>query len=217
MNSRNGSTSLSRSPRQPERADGRPPSLWGRTCSSHPPRAKPAQGRTCSASSPFLFCWDWQRPSSCGGSARSEMRRVALNLLLRCYPWRAVNHRTTKCCESIRLGGGKRIDAAALVLLIAATLLAAPRAGSFRQDPQQAGAIEFTARVKPTGGRAEPVRGVKFYLLRHGLAHIEKEVEETEVQPDLDRFINGLEVSDQLKAWMKKKRSVELAGTDFIR
>jgi len=145
------------------------------------------------------------------------MRRVALNLLLRCYPWRAVNHRTTKCCESIRLGGGKRIDAAALVLLVAATLLAAQQAGSFRQDPQQPGAIEFTARVKPTGGRAEPVRELTFYLLRKSLADIEKEVEETELKPDLDRFINGLEVSDQLKAWMKKKRSVELAGTDFIR
>jgi len=103
------------------------------------------------------------------------------------------------------------------VLLIAATLLAAQQAGSFRQDPQQAGAIEFTARVKPTGGRAEPVRELTFYLLRKSLANIEKEVEETELKPDLDRFINGLEVSDQLKAWMKKKRSVELAGTDFIR
>ena len=77
------------------------------------------------------------------------MRRVALNFLLRCYSWRAVNHRTTKCCESIRIDDGKRIGAAALVLLIAATLLAAQQAGSFRQDPQQAGAIEFTARVKP--------------------------------------------------------------------
>jgi len=103
------------------------------------------------------------------------------------------------------------------VLLIAATLLAAQQAGSFRQDPQQPGAIEFTARVKPTGGRAEPVRELTFYLLRKSLADIEKEVEETELKPDLDRFINGLEVSDQLKAWMKKKRSVELAGTDFIR
>src|SRR5207245_10015614 len=78
-------------------------------------------------------------------------------------------------------------------------------------------AIECTARVKPTGGRAESVRELTFYLLRKSLADIEKEVEETELKPDLDRFINGLEVSDQLKAWMKKKRSVELAGTDFIR
>lgn len=82
---------------------------------------------------------------------------------------------------------------------------------------QQTGAIEFTARVKPTAGRPEPVRELTFYLLRKSLADIQKEVEETEPKPDLDRFIDGLEVSEQLKAWMKKKRSVELAGTDFIR
>ena len=145
------------------------------------------------------------------------MRRVALNFLPRSYLRRAVDRRRTKCCESVRIGGRERIGAAALMLLIAATLLAAQQAGSFRQDPQQPGAIEFTARVKPTGGRAEPVRELTFYLLRKSLADIEKEVEETELKPDLDRFINGLEVSDQLKAWMKKKRSVELAGTDFIR
>ena len=79
------------------------------------------------------------------------------------------------------------------------------------------GAIEFVARVTPTAGRAEPVRQLTFYLLRKSLAEIEKEVEQSEPKPDRDSFIENLTVSRELKDWMKKKRSVELAGSDFGR
>ncbi len=79
------------------------------------------------------------------------------------------------------------------------------------------GWIEFVARVAPSDGRPEPVRQFTFYLLRTSLAGIRKEVEATEPAADLDKFIDGLEVSTPLKAWMKKQRWVELAGPDFIR
>jgi hypothetical protein len=85
------------------------------------------------------------------------------------------------------------------------------------QTAQRDGSIEFLAHVRPTAARPEPVRELTFYLLRKSLADIQKEVEEKEPKPDLDRFIDSLEVSPKLKAWMKKQRSVELAGTDFIR
>lgn len=147
------------------------------------------------------------------------MRRVALNFPSRGYPSRAaVNRRTPKWCESVCVSGVKRTGAATLaLLLIVAAPLAAQPGGWHRQAATQTGAVEFTARVRPSAGRPEPVRELTFYLLRKSLADIQKEVEETEPKPDLDRFIDGLEVSDQLKAWMKKKRSVELAGTGFIR
>ncbi len=32
----------------------------------------------------------------------------------------------------------------------------------------------------------------------------------------MDRFIDGLEVSKELKAWMKKQHTVELSGEDFM-
>jgi len=81
----------------------------------------------------------------------------------------------------------------------------------------QAGSIEFVARVTPTDGRPEPARDMTFFLLRKSFADIRKEAEEIEPKPDLDKFIDGLDVSPELKAWMKKKKSVELAGSEFIR
>ena len=81
----------------------------------------------------------------------------------------------------------------------------------------QAGSIEFVARVTPTDGRPEPARDMTFFLLRKSFADIRKEAEEIEPKPDLDKFIDGLDVSPELMAWMKKKKSVELAGSEFIR
>ncbi len=81
----------------------------------------------------------------------------------------------------------------------------------------QPGAIEFVARVAPTDGRSEPVRQMSFFLLRKSFAAIREEVEATEPKPDLGKFIDALELSPELKAWMKSKKSVELAGSEFIR
>jgi len=82
---------------------------------------------------------------------------------------------------------------------------------------QLAGRVEFTARVTPTGGRPEPVRQLTFYLLRKSLEDIRTEAQQSAPLPDLDKFVDTLSVSPELKAWMKKHGSVELSGDDFIR
>jgi hypothetical protein len=84
-------------------------------------------------------------------------------------------------------------------------------------QPPAAGTVEFVARVTPSGGRAEPVREISFYLLRRSLADIRLEAERSEPTPEMDHFIDGLEVSAALKAWMKKHHRVELVGTDFTK
>jgi len=95
--------------------------------------------------------------------------------------------------------------------ILVAVAVAAPHAQA------QTGSIEFVARVTPTDGRPEPARDMPFFLLRKSFADIRKEAEEIEQKPDLDKFIDGLEVTPELKVWMKKKKSVELAGSEFIR
>jgi hypothetical protein len=78
------------------------------------------------------------------------------------------------------------------------------------------GNIEFTAHVRPTDGRPEPVRILTFYLLRKSFAEIQAEAEKSASRPDRDKFIDGLNVSPELKAWMKRTRIVNLSGTDFM-
>ncbi len=113
----------------------------------------------------------------------------------------------------------KTASRAVLVLLAASVSATAfgPAQAASPQAGQPTGGIDFVARVTPTDGRPEPVRQLSFYLLRKSLAAIQKEAEEAEPKPDLDRFVDALEISPELKAWMKKNGSVELAGTDFIR
>ncbi len=82
---------------------------------------------------------------------------------------------------------------------------------------QSTGRIEFTARVSPSGGQPEPVRQLTFYLLRKSLEDIRAEALRTEPAPDLDKFIDVLEASPELKAWMKKHHSVRLTGEEFTK
>jgi hypothetical protein len=86
-----------------------------------------------------------------------------------------------------------------------------------RAQASAPGSIEFLARIQPAGGRPEPVRTLSFYLLRKSLAEIHKEAEQTEPPTDLDGFIEGLDVSAELKAWMKKYGTIELAGSEFTK
>jgi hypothetical protein len=79
------------------------------------------------------------------------------------------------------------------------------------------GSIEFLARIQPSGGRPEPVRSLSFYLLGKSLEEIRKEAEQTEPPADLDGFIEELTVSTELKTWMRTNRTIELAGSGFIR
>jgi hypothetical protein len=103
------------------------------------------------------------------------------------------------------------IRAIALFLGSLIILLPAPLAA------QSAGRIDFVARVAPTGGQPEPVRQLTFYLLRKSLDDIRAEALQSAPAPDLDKFIEGLSVSPELKAWMTKHHSVRLSGEDFIK
>lgn len=80
-----------------------------------------------------------------------------------------------------------------------------------------AGSIEFVVLVTPSGGRAEPGRATALFLLTRSFAEIRHEAEASFAKPDLDQFIDDLEGSPELKAWMKKARTVDLTGADFMR
>lgn len=81
----------------------------------------------------------------------------------------------------------------------------------------QTGEIEFTTRVTPTVGRSEPALRLPCFLLRKSFAEIRKEAEEAEPRPDLDKFVDALPVTPQLKAWMKRTKTVRLSGEEFSR
>jgi len=86
-----------------------------------------------------------------------------------------------------------------------------------RLPAQATGSIEFSAHVAPTGGRPEPVRQLTFYLLRKSLEEVRAEAAQLEPAPNIDQFVDGLTVSPELKAWMKKHHSVQLYGIDFTK
>jgi hypothetical protein len=102
-------------------------------------------------------------------------------------------------------------------LLLALTFQSAVPGTAAAGQSTQAGAIEFVARVAPTDGVPEPVRAQTFYLLRRSLADIRNEIEAQDPAPKLNDFIDGLSVSPELKAWMKQNKTVELAGSGFIK
>ena len=77
--------------------------------------------------------------------------------------------------------------------------------------------LEFLVQATPTGGRSEKVMKQPFFLLRASLADIEKKAREEVAPPDLDAFADSLDVSDPLKAWIKRTRRADLRGPDFIR
>ncbi len=79
------------------------------------------------------------------------------------------------------------------------------------------GSIQFTARITPAGGVDEPVRSFPFYLLRKSYAEIEKEAAAAMPGSDIDAFIDTLEVSKELKAWLKKTHWMNLSGEDFVK
>ena len=85
-----------------------------------------------------------------------------------------------------------------------------------RSAQAQNGSVDFVARATPSGGLEEPVRGFPFYLLSKSFEEINKEAEAAYPKPDMDAFIDKLEVSKELKAWMKKNHWVQLSGEDFI-
>ena len=105
----------------------------------------------------------------------------------------------------------KRVPFAALVLCLG---LAAITQNAHAQT-SGSGAIDFTARVMPSGGRPEPVRGLEFYLISKSLDDIRAEAEKSDPAPDMDHFIDTVEATPELKDWMKKHHTVNLQGKDF--
>ncbi len=77
--------------------------------------------------------------------------------------------------------------------------------------------LEFLVQATPTGGRPEKVMKQHFYLLRASLAEIEKKAREEVPPPDLDAFADSLDLSDDLKAWIKRTKRADLHGPDFLR
>src|ERR1700722_8379929 len=82
--------------------------------------------------------------------------------------------------------------------------------GQATRAQSSAGTLEITARITPTQARPEPVRQFTFYILTRSYADIAKEVEEGDVVPSRDEFIDGLKVTKELKAWMKAHDVLDL-------
>ena len=95
--------------------------------------------------------------------------------------------------------------------IVAAIIISSPAATA------QSGSVQFTARITPSGGVDEPVRSFPFYLLRKSYADIEREAAGTFPGPDTDSFINTLDVSPELKKWMKRNQCVNLTGEEFFK
>src|SRR6185437_154319 len=85
------------------------------------------------------------------------------------------------------------------------------------RTPAQAknGSVDFVARATPSGGLEEPVRGFPFFLLTKSFEEINREADASLPKPDINAFIDKLEVSKELKAWMKKNHWIQLSGEDF--
>ena len=81
----------------------------------------------------------------------------------------------------------------------------------------QNGSLQFVARITPSGGIDEPVRSFPFYLLSKSYADIQKEAAVMAPGANMNAFIDSLEVSKELKAWMKANQWVNLSGEEFVK
>ncbi|MDE3109116.1 MAG: hypothetical protein KGL02_04160 [Acidobacteriota bacterium] len=102
--------------------------------------------------------------------------------------------------------------AVGVFFLVCAGLFAVASAAS-----AQNGAIQIVVDGTPSGGLQEPVRGFPLFLLSKSFEQIQKDAEASDPKPDMKSFIDKLDVSPELKAWMKKNDSVSLSGESFIR
>jgi len=76
--------------------------------------------------------------------------------------------------------------------------------------------LEFSVRATPTGGRPEKVMRQPFFLLRARPETIGEAARQQEPPPNREALIDGLKVSPELKAWMKRHQTVTLLGEDFL-
>jgi len=78
------------------------------------------------------------------------------------------------------------------------------------------GRVEFTARVMPASGRAEPARGLTVFLLTKSFHDINQEALGKTRPPDFDAFVDHTAFSKEMKAWMKREHTVTISGPDLI-
>jgi hypothetical protein len=102
-----------------------------------------------------------------------------------------------------------------LFALLAAVIAAVVVAAALPAAAQN-GSIEFAARATPSSGVEEPVRGFPFYLLSRSFEDIQQQADATFPKPDMDAYIDTVDVSPELKAWMKKNQCVSFKGEEFI-
>jgi hypothetical protein len=87
--------------------------------------------------------------------------------------------------------------------------------GQAARPQSSGGTLEITARITPTQARPEPVRQFTFYILTKSYAGIAKEVEAADVVPPRDEFIDGLNVTKELKAWLKAHDILDLTTPEL--
>ena len=109
---------------------------------------------------------------------------------------------------SASIFGMKRVIELRLVLVWACFLAATPAVA-------QTGSIQVTVRITPSAGLAEPVRGLPIYLLSRSYSDIREEAGASVPKLDMDKFIDNLTVSKELKDWMRQHHSVTLSGQGF--
>jgi hypothetical protein len=80
------------------------------------------------------------------------------------------------------------------------------------------GTLDFSARVTPTAAKPEPVRDFTFYVLTKSYDDIVKEIDERDGPPAREKFIDGLKISPELRAWLHKHDVIDLTlpGVDKL-
>lgn len=104
-----------------------------------------------------------------------------------------------------------------LKILTFAAFLVAGVIGTASRAAAQNGSLQFVARITPSAGVDEPVRSFPFYLLSKSYTEIEKEAAAASPAANMDAFISLLDVSKELKAWMKTNHRVNLTGEAFTK
>ena len=104
-----------------------------------------------------------------------------------------------------------------LKILTIAAFLVAGVMGTASRAAAQTGSLQFVARITPSAGVDEPVRSFPFYLLSKSYTEIEKEAAAASPAANMDAFISALNVSKELKAWMRTNHRVNLTGEAFTK
>lgn len=102
-----------------------------------------------------------------------------------------------------------------LAIFLSGALLSLSTPASFAQA--ETASITFKVQLTPSGGLAEPVRGLPVVLLRKSFTAIQAEAESSVPRPSLDKFIDTLKLSKELIAWMHKNHTVSLTGEEFAK